>query len=301
MITVRMYTDEYDYEQMRNLLRESYQNDTGCDCTLGDLDWWRSAEAQPQSLHACLWFDDERLVGFGWPTDNQVDIVTHPHYRQLDGAILDWAEARHLANPETAHQPFKAWAYTRDTTRVQMLTKRDYLPAERALNFYQRQITASLPSIQLPTDYTVRNFIGMDEIEQRVMVHRDAFAPSKMTVARHIRAMNSPTYQMNLDLVVEAPDQSLAAFCIVWFDATNKMGIFEPVGCHSAHRRRGLASAAMSEGLRRLARLGATIAHVNADVSNPQSNALYTSLGFELVDRNQSWQLFTTENSELQS
>jgi ribosomal protein S18 acetylase RimI-like enzyme len=120
-------------------------------------------------------------------------------------------------------------------------------------------------------------------------VHRDAFAPSRMTAAKHRAVMAAPTYRQDLDLVVEAPDGSLAAFSIVWFDEVNGIGVFEPVGTHSAHRRLGLGAAVMREGMRRLQALGAHTAYVNTGGHTRAANALYEATGFELVDVNWMW------------
>jgi GNAT superfamily N-acetyltransferase len=73
-----------------------------------------------------------------------------------------------------------------------------------------------------------------------------------------------PGYDQELDLVIVAPDGTLAAGCLCWLDARNQVGLFEPVGTRPAYRRRGLASALMAEGLRRLAARGATAALVTA-------------------------------------
>jgi mycothiol synthase len=136
----------------------------------------------------------------------------------------------------------------------------------------------------------VRNVRGPEEAEARIAVHRDAFAPSRMNMLYYGTATRMPTYRRDLDLVAEAPDGSFAAFCIVWFDELNKMGVFEPVGCHSEHRRRGLASAVMLEGLRRLRELRAVTAHVSSLAGNEASEALYESLGFHALDRNERWE-----------
>lgn len=125
---------------------------------------------------------------------------------------------------------------------------------------------------------------GEKEGERRVAVHRDAFAPSRMTIAKHRAVMVSPTYRRDLDLVVEAPEGSFAAFTIVWHDVINQIGLFEPVGTHSGHRRRGLGRAIMADGLRRLADLGATTAFVGTNAANP------AAAGFEPFTTNRAWE-----------
>ncbi|MEX2314375.1 MAG: GNAT family N-acetyltransferase, partial [Thermomicrobiales bacterium] len=81
-------------------------------------------------------------------------------------------------------------------------------------------------------------------------------------------------------LVAEAPDGTIAAFCIVWLDAENAHGVIEPVGCRSAHRRRGLSKSVVFEGMRRIRDLGALTASVLSHPSEVSANRLYTSAGF---------------------
>ena len=93
-----------------------------------------------------------------------------------------------------------------------------------------------------------------------------------------------PGYRPDLDLAVIAPDGTFAAYATVWWEPVNRYIIFEPVGTHPDHRRRGLASAVMAEGLRRTAVLGAETAYVGSGAGKP-SNVLYESLGFtEVID-----------------
>jgi len=110
-----------------------------------------------------------------------------------------------------------------------------------------------------------------------------------MTVEKHRNVMKSATYRADLDLVVEAPDGSFAAYCLVWFDERNRFGLFEPVGCHSAHRRKGLTKAVMYEGMRRVKDLGATDAYVNSKLGEPAPAALYESVGMPVLDENHAW------------
>ena len=107
-------------------------------------------------------------------------------------------------------------------------------------------------SAQLPDGYRLRNVAGDADLERRVDVHRAAFHPSKVTVPayRHLRTL--PPYREELDLVVEAPDGSFAAYALVWLDEENGVGELEPVGTHPAHQRLGLGKAVCLEACRRL-------------------------------------------------
>ena len=145
------------------------------------------------------------------------------------------------------------------------------------------------PARPLPAGYTVRAFAGESEIDSRTEAHRSAFHPSKMTVALHRRVMASPTYRPEFDLVCAAADGRIAACTIVWFDEVNRVGIFEPVACHAEHQRRGLASALMTEGLRRLHARGATAALVMSHLEDSPGGHTYRRLGFEVIGRLHEW------------
>jgi len=69
-------------------------------------------------------------------------------------------------------------------------------------------------------------------------------------------------------------------------DVTNT-AVFEPVGTHPAHQKRGLGKAVMSEGLRRAQKLGATPATVSSYSTG--AHALYDSMGFTEVDLLEPW------------
>ena len=83
---------------------------------------------------------------------------------------------------------------------------------------------------------------GADEIPARVEVHRAAFAPSKLTVEKYERLQTMPHYTTEDDLVVEAPDGSLAAFAMAG-------GIRRPTSASSSPSARiPSTSAAASRG-----------------------------------------------------
>jgi mycothiol synthase len=68
-----------------------------------------------------------------------------------------------------------------------------------------------------------------------------------------------------------------------------RIGMFEPVGTHPAHRRRGLGKAVMVEGLWRLQALGAIVAYVGVG-TGVAANRLYESVGFTDYDVECCWQ-----------
>ena len=292
-LSARPFQDEHDYAAMRALAVEIY----GLTCppvyaTVGDLDWWRATEDDPDAIFtARLWWDAGRLAGIAWPADDQVDLLAHPHYRMLEDEMLAWAEHRRGAAKLDAGQQvtLKAWGYDHDAARNDLLRRRGYQREDTSLVTLGMPLGAALPEPLLPLGYTLRHVQGEADLERRVAVHRDAFAPSRMTIDKHRRVMQAPTYRPELDLVVVAPDDSFAAFAIVWLDERNRIGVVEPLGCHAHHRRRGLSRALLREGLRRLATLGATTAYVTTGGSNDAARQLYESVGFRVAGQNYAW------------
>lgn len=294
----RPYAGNEDYPAMRELMVQMYAvNGPPVYCTVGDLDWWRwgpSVVANPMS-DVDLWWDEQgALAGILWPEirGSAVDLalLVHPAHRSLEAAMLDWAEDYYRKTPGTPLSSVTTWAYQGDTSRRALLQQRGYSPSDKAFAFLGRELNSEPPAAPLPPGYAIRHVQSEADFPQRVEVHRDAFAPSRLSVDVYRKlAAEAPTYRPALDLVVTAPDGSFAAYCLVWFDEANKIGVFEPVGCHSAHRQKGLTKAVMVEGLRRLQALGATRAFVNTVRGEPAANALYRSVGFEQIDCNESW------------
>ena len=96
-----------------------------------------------------------------------------------------------------------------------------------------------------------------------------------------------PLYRRDLDILAVSEAGEMAAFCTVWFDDVTRTAVFEPVGTHPAHQKRGLGKAVMAEGLRRAQRLGATQAGVSS--YSEGAHALYASMGFTDVDLLEPW------------
>lgn len=289
----RAYRNEKDYDQMRELLKTIYVR-TGPPvyCTVGDLDWWRYTSSDSDVVRRVhLWFDDAgALVAFACPADDQVDLMVHPGYSEWNNRFVEWAEADHQANPaRDSTKPFRVWSYAGDALRNRALEERGYTRAEDFFAFHSQGLDKEISAPELPSGYSIRN-IDASDVPARVEVHRAAFAPSKMTEAKHHAVMRSLTYRAELDLVACAPGGGFGAYAIVWFDEANHAGIFEPVGCHPDHRRCGLATAVLREGMRRLQELGAHIAHVNSRGDMGPAAQLYARAGFSVTDRVYAWE-----------
>jgi mycothiol synthase len=292
-LVARQMEGEADYERARRMLIAYVGSGNEYHyCTIGDLDWWRFTSNDPAPLGAArIWLDGDEAIGVAWPGGDQVDLLVHPDHRDLEDAMLDWAESQHRARHagEDEIPPFTAFPYDGDTERVARLRRRGYERTAYCYRYRRRPLDGPVPAPILPPGYTLRHVAGEADLGARVNVHRAAFAPSKMTTAKHRAVMAAPTYRPELDLIAVAPTGTFASYCIAWYDEANRIGVFEPVGTDPEFQRRGLSKAVLTEGLRRLQGLGARIAYVNTNGDNVAANPLYEAVGFRVVDENHAW------------
>lgn len=291
----RSFSTEHDYAEMRRLVSKHCAVKGPLNyATPGDLDWWRFPhDDQGEITSARLWFDDaERLIGFAWPSGNQVDLITDADHTDLQEEMFAWAEEHRLraGGGDDEAPTLTAWAFEEDSARASLLARRGY---ERTGSYFchrARRLNTPIPipSPNLPTGYTL-DHIHDDIIESRAAAQRDAFQSTKMTATRYRRLKEAPTYRPELDLVVRDEDGEVAAFALVWYDAANRAGTFEPVGTRHAYHRRGLAQALLFEGMHRLQALGATTAFVISAGDVEASNGLYDSAQLFAFGHNIAW------------
>ena len=303
-IRSREYQCEEDYQRVRELLVESYAlsgklHNWGIDC----WDWFRyNVKVFEEISGERRWEQDVRL----WETDagklagvalleagGELSLQVHPDQRGIEGEMLAWAEARHgAARPcDADDRPLSLFVYDFDRERQALLRHRGYENLGHVGYMRWRSTSEPPAQVNLPQGYAIRPIDGREsgDLERRATVANRAFDVDRHT-ARTIQVLQeAPTYRPDLDLVVVAPDGSFAAYCVVWHDVVNRIGWLGPVGTDPAYRRKGLATAVMGAGLRRLQALGATRAYVDCGLGEAP-NRCYESLGFADYDRVFHWQ-----------
>jgi ribosomal protein S18 acetylase RimI-like enzyme len=136
------------------------------------------------------------------------------------------------------------------------------------------------PMATLPSGYRIRRVGGSEEAAAVANAHASAFPGANWTPELYRHVMESPGYAPEREFVVESSDGALAAFTVTWHDPLNKTGLFEPVGTHSEHRRRGLARALLCSAMQEMIRAGMEYAIVTNQHSNEAARSLYRSCGF---------------------
>ena len=246
---------------------------------VGDLAWRRYQHLDVlDRVRIRLWTDGTgSLTAWAWvPLPGELDFQVHP---EADPAVihsvLEWFE-------QTEHAPrITAWALSTDGRTSAVLRDRGYVQGDE--EWYEHlvyDLSAPPPARALPEGYVVRPIRGEEELEQRVGVHRAAFAPSRVVPESYRNVMRSWPYRSALDHVAVAPDGSFAAFALGWLDEHSAVGVLEPVGTHPDHRRLGLAGAVCTSTLRALHEAGARTCLVYS-YGGSAATSLYTGIGFE--------------------
>lgn len=88
---------------------------------------------------------------------------------------------------------------------------------------------------------------------------------------------------LSLKLAVVSPDNHFVSFCGMWYDTATDYALIEPVATDPDYRGKGLAQAAVFEGIRRVKNMGAKRVFVG---SNQQ---FYYSIGLFPYKKSTMW------------
>jgi mycothiol synthase len=310
--TMRRYRSEEDYWRIRAFLREVMQRNGQRDWSwpVARLDYWRWHLIE--NCKACHPVED---VTFIWETPEghiaavlnpedrgEVYLQVHPLWRTpgLEEEMIVTAEERLPFVGADGRRTLCLWAHRHDELRREILARRGYAPGQGPAYQRRRLLDGSIPPTPPTAGYTVRALGAMEELPARSWASWRAFHPDEPDEKyqgwewyHNIQRM--PLYRRDLDIVAavaphttgsrETSPAQIVAFCTIWYDDVTRTGCFEPVGVVPEHQRRGLGTAVMIEGLRRLKRLGATVGFVTG--FSPAANALYASVmspEYELVE-----------------
>lgn len=297
-IEPRAYQDEQDLVTMRTLLQVGRQARTPMHYPhVGELAWqlfYQNQEDDRQQT-ITLWqttSGEPRVVGWTLfaPGYTAFTVVIDPALYGSASAAEMWRwSADEMASGMRAQgevQIDTVGVAAQDRWLQAQLTAQGFVRSQDTQVHLVRPLLNQIAEPCLPPGYRVQPVTGEAEAEQRAAPMHAAFG-SQTTFARYWPRyrllMRAPLYTPDLDLVIEAPDGQLVAFCLCWLDAVNRVGYFEPLGVHPAFQRRGLGRAVLQAGLRLLQSRGMTTATVHRALADPAAHHFYTALSFRPV------------------
>jgi len=234
-----------------------------------------------------IWEDTDGVAAWVLvaPRSRSFDAQVWPAHRggEFERLVLQSAEKRTcelMQQHAITGDDLFSEAYQCDSARVALLQELGWVKEDEPPWVLNRAALVDLPAPLLPAGYTIRAARGSEEAGPLAAVHAAAFG-STWTPDLYRQVMASPGYAAEREFVVEAADGTLAAFTVTWHDQVNRTGLFEPVGTHHAHQRRGLGKALLLTVMRQMGAAGLTQALVVNAGTNEASRNLYRACGFQ--------------------
>jgi mycothiol synthase len=287
-LTRRVYSQATDLHEMYALARQFPADQLHSI----DLPYRFSSWAMDEPENTGLWFEGQRLMGWAvlqapfWTIDItcRPDAVAH-----LYPEMLAWAEqrARAAIQGKYGRPMWFVMVFRGQTERIRKLEEAGFAcQADVGEDSWSKVLLRRPAGVPVkrylpPTGFTIRPLAGEAEVENYVALHQSVFESKSMTADWRARTLRHPAYRPDLDLVVEAPDGRLAAFCICWLDEKTMDAQVEPLGSHKDFRQFGLGRVVFAEGLHRLQSLGVRNIFVETDLDRGPALRLYRSYDFQ--------------------
>ena len=299
------YQTENDYWRVRPFLREVFTLNGRRELSwhVARWDYWRWPGVEswgdgPLEGRVFIWEMPHGQIAAVLNSEGRGDayMQVHPNMRtpELEAEMLDLAEQHLTTTGAYDQRELHVWADSNDVLRQGVLMSRGYTLSNDAETQHRWTAHQPIPDKPVAEGHTVRSLGEVDELPARAWFTWKAFHPDEpeeiyasLGWQWYHDIQRCPLYRRDLDLVAVAPNGDFAAFTTVWYDDVTRSAYFEPVATYQPHQRRGLASAVMREGLRRVKRLGATVAFVGG--LSPEANALYTTVMGTEHDVMQCW------------
>jgi GNAT superfamily N-acetyltransferase/heme-degrading monooxygenase HmoA len=240
-----------------------------------------------------IWDDDQGMAA--WllvgPRHRSYDAQVRPDLRggDFEREVLEYADERTVELMRRCDIPgdcIYADAFRGDTARAELLAALGWEPDDELPYVLNRTPIGSINLPALPEGYSFRSAKGVEDAAALAEVHKASFGVD-WTPESYRQVMESPGYAPERELVIQAPDGTFAAFTVIRYDHLNRIGLFEPVGTHQDHRRRGLGRAVILYGMQQMAAAGMELATVAHFGDNDAARGLYQACGFKpwyLVD-----------------
>jgi mycothiol synthase len=278
-----------DLPRVLTFVGECLRGSGFCNWHPGDIAHWMSSEQRGKELDNYYWLYEENneilaLAELPPVVRAGYTLIVHPEHRggEFETSLLKYCEREMWRRMQEGSKETSVSVSVGecDKNRIACLKALGYQIAKRESEMRRRSLLEPIASVVLPEGFRIRSVAGEHEAALLVDVHSSAF-DSNWTAEKYLEVMRSPSFNVEHELVVVAPDGRFAAFLIYWLDPMSKSGLFEPVGCHKEFRQRGLTKALMLEGMQRMINTGMETALVGNNVGNEAASRFYEALGLQ--------------------
>ncbi len=292
-VTQRRYSRKSDFDAVSDFLVRHYlpkNRDGNCFQPI-----WEYSYTHPQTDLSLLdrigiWEDSSQIVGVVFFETDPVDVFlnTHPEYQYLKPQMLMHAENHMTDGDGAGNRIIRIYVNDFDRGLKKTVEARGYKrDPKHDRPMTQFRIPTLFPPIRLPEGFVLKSLSEDNDLRKiHRVLHRGfnhAGEPPEDGLNDRKKMQSGPHFRKDLNIVVEAPTGNFVSYCGMWYDSANRFCYVEPVATDPDYRRRGLASAAVLEGIRRCADEGANVAYVWSD------KPVYLSIGFKKVFSQHCW------------
>lgn len=283
IISSRLYEGEKDFQTMLDLMSRIRPAVHASDYPT-KVDIEENLAVEEIRANARLWFDAGQPIGWAY-----VDTL-HNLYWELEKSYTDSVGAemvvwgmncvrKNLAAGESS--TLDASCREDYQERMDFIRQHGFRQTEVVTVHMKRNLSEHISAPELPQGFQMRSVKGIEEAEAIASTHRAAFGTDYMTTENRLIIMNSSEYDPSLDLVVVAPDGTIAAYCTC-STKPGGQGYTDPVAVHPNYQRKGLSRALLLKGMQMLKERGMKSAHLGTSGDNIAMQKSTETAGFFL-------------------
>jgi GNAT superfamily N-acetyltransferase len=297
-LTFRPCAKEDAFWNTRNFLRQIFLLNGRLEHSwhVARLDYWRWHYIKTCGIFnsvekgMTLWenADDKTVAALNHLGGSELRLHVHPHFRSaaLENEMLAYAEGNFYAVTRDGRRYVYLPIFEDDVQRQEIAKNRGYKKQSGWGHHYRRNIDSAIPDAPIPSGYTIRSMGDVEEYPARSWASWRAFHNDEPDdnydgdYSWYANLQSAPLYRRDLDIVAVTSDGSVASFCTIFYDDYTRSAVTVLVGTAAEHWRRGLGKAVMTEGLRRLLKLGCTL--VFSTAHEAPADFLYRSVMQEM-------------------
>jgi len=216
--------------------------------------------------------------------------LARPEYRRPEVAATLIAYADAAFELLTDRVDWQTVRYESKTTEITELEQAGYARNDIAEVYMTRALDDPIAEVPCPAGLRI-GLLDPTDPQERALAQVDAFSNGAPSPAQIAWMSRSIVHQLSYgrphhhpSVIAFDQDGRVEAFADPFFDRTNRIGEFEPVGTRTPSQRRGLGKAVITRGLQEMRDNSMTQAVVRTGIENAAAIATYESVGFETTD-----------------